>query len=121
MRGMKCQMNHEIKDKTGEATNKLKQHIESNEIIFMTELLDARRKVAKKIEKTREIAKQEYQAELEKNEEEKKNLIAKAKENFDMLLNDIEKVEEEINQEIKNNYKQREKEVIDELLKIILP
>lgn len=121
MRGMKWHMNHEIKDKTDGAPDKLKQHIESNEIIFMTELLDARRKVAKKIEKTREIAKQEYQAEMEKYAEEKKNLIAKAKENFDMLLNDIEKVEEEIIQEIKNKYNQREKEVIDELLKTILP
>lgn len=114
-------MSHDKEEKIPEEVDELKQHIESKEIIFMTELLEIRCQAAEKVEEAQKKADQDYQAELKRLQEEREKILSKAQEHFKKLLNETEKAEEEVILRIKENYDQNEKDVIQNLIKLILP
>ncbi|WP_455143493.1 hypothetical protein [Candidatus Hodarchaeum mangrovi] len=101
--------------------NHLKEQIESEEMIFKTKVLDVRSQVYKKIEKAQKNADKDYQMKLKEIEAKKENYRTQLENDFKKLVNSIEKEEEIIFQEINEKYKQREEEVIEKILKSILP
>jgi len=114
-------MSHNNEERVFDEADELKQQIEGKEILFMTEILEARRQVAEKIEKARKKADQDYQDELNNLQEERKKILADVQDHFKELLNETEKAEDEVIFRIKEKYEQREKEVVQNLIKLILP
>jgi len=101
--------------------NQLKEEIESKEMIFKTKVLDVRSQVYKKIEKAQKDAEKDYQLKIEEIETKKEKYRIQVENEFKELVKTIEKEEDKIFQEINTKYEQRENEVIDKILKSILP
>ena len=101
--------------------NPLKDQIESEEMIFKSKVLNTRSQVYKRIDKAQKEANEEYQLKLKEIEAKKEDYRRQNENKFQELVKTIEKEEEMIFQKITQKYDQREKDVIENILKSILP
>ncbi len=101
--------------------NEYRRLIESEEMILKTKILEARSEFAKKVNKARLEANNDYQVKLKELDEMKAEFFSKAEIRFNDLVKDLEKVEETTFLEIGRKYEQREEEVLNKLLDDILP
>jgi vacuolar-type H+-ATPase subunit H len=101
--------------------NHLKEQIESEEMILKAKVLEVRSQVAKKIKKAQQESDKTYQKKLKEINEKKEEQISHIDSRFKEYVKEIEDSEERTFREITTKYEQREEEVINKLLKNILP
>lgn len=101
--------------------NHLKDQIESEEMILKTKVLEVRSQVAKKIENAQQEADIDFQKRLKEIEKKQTGSTTQTETKFKKLVQELENEEKNTLQEIRTKYKQREDEIINNLLKQILP
>ena len=101
--------------------NNLKVQIESEEMLSKAKVLEVRSQVAKKINKAQQDGEETYQMKLKEINDRKNEQVSHFESKFNEYVEKIEALEERTFQEITTKYEQREEEVINKLLKNILP
>ena len=101
--------------------NHLKEQIESEEMLLKTKVLEVRSQVAKKIKKAQLDGDKTYQMKLNEINERKEEQISHIDTKFREFVKNIEESEERTFQEINSKYEEREEEIVNRLLKNILP
>ena len=101
--------------------NLLKDQIESEEMILKAKVLEVRSQVAKKIKNAQQEADIDFQKRLKEIEKKRIGTTTQTETKFKKIVQELEKEEKSTLQEIDTKYKQREEEIINNLLKQILP
>ncbi len=101
--------------------NHLKGQIESEEMLLKAKILEVRSQVAKKIKEAQQDSDKTYQMKLKEINERKEEQISHINSKFRDFVKNIEESEERTFQEINSKYEEREEEIINKLLKNILP
>ncbi|MFW9780408.1 MAG: hypothetical protein ACFFE8_16315 [Candidatus Heimdallarchaeota archaeon] len=98
-----------------------RRQIEGYEITTKAEKLAARQQVADEIHRAENKARQRFEDERAKLQNNRENFLANAKDHFQTLLGEINEKEEEKITEFQDRFRERENTVLEKLLQLILP